>query len=146
MVDKTLILRKLAELDEYLEQIREYKDITIELYSKDWKTQRVVERTIQMMIEVCVDIAEHIIADRGYRIPTSYADTFRVLSEKDILSKELFNKLEKMARFRNIVVHNYDRIIGEIVIDILKRNLNDFLSYRDAIINLLKDEPNPPSL
>ena len=38
MVDKTLILRKLAELEEYLEQIKEYKNITIEQYSKDWKT------------------------------------------------------------------------------------------------------------
>ena len=140
MVDKTLILRKLAELEEYLEQIKEYKDITIEQYSKDWKTQRVVERTIQMMIEVCVDIAEHIISDRGYRIPTSYADTFRVLSEKDILTKELFNTMEKIAKFRNIVVHNYDRIVAEIVVDILRKNLNDFLSYRDAIINLLKNE------
>jgi uncharacterized protein YutE (UPF0331/DUF86 family) len=74
-----LLLRKLAELEEYLRQIKEYANVSAEQYSKDWRIQRIVERTLQMMIETCADIAGHIISDRGYRIPTSYADTFRVL-------------------------------------------------------------------
>ena len=36
MVDKSLILRKLAELEEYLEQIKEYSDITVDEYSDDF--------------------------------------------------------------------------------------------------------------
>ena len=63
-----------------------------------------------MMIETCADIAGHIISDRGYRVPTSYADTFRVLYEKEILAKELFETMEKISKFRNIIVHHYDRI------------------------------------
>lgn len=69
MVDKALILRKFAELEEYLEQIKEYSDITLEEYSEDWKIQRIIERTLQMMIEICVDVASHIISDMGYRVP-----------------------------------------------------------------------------
>ena len=56
MVDETLILRKLSELDEYLKQIKEYEGITVAEYSHEWKTQRVIERTLQMMIETCVDM------------------------------------------------------------------------------------------
>ena len=37
MVDKFLILRKLSELEEYLGQIKEYSDITVDEYSDDWK-------------------------------------------------------------------------------------------------------------
>jgi len=51
MVDKTLILRKLSELEQYLLQINEFSDITIAEYSSNWKTQRIVDRTLQMMIE-----------------------------------------------------------------------------------------------
>jgi len=76
MVDDTLILRKLSELDEYYKQIAEYKKITVAQYSGDWKVQRIIERTLQMMIETCVDVAGHIISDKGYRIPKSYSDTF----------------------------------------------------------------------
>ena len=138
MVDKTLVLRKLAELEEYLGQIKEYENITLEQYSRDWKTQRVIERTLQMAIETCADIAGHIISDRGYRVPTSYADTFRVLYENNIVDNALFQKLEKMAKFRNIIVHHYDKVDAEIAIGILRKDLDDLIVYKDVILNLLK--------
>ena len=89
MFDKTLILRKIAELSEYLDQIREFQTISIKTYISDWKTQRIVERTLQMMIEVCADIASHIISDAAYRVPKTYSDAFRVLHENAILADEL---------------------------------------------------------
>ena len=142
MVDETLILRKMSELDEYYNQIREYDEITVGQYSNDWKTQRIIERTLQMMIETCMDIAGHIISDRGCRIPKSYSDTFKVLHEENIVDAKLYGSLEKMAKFRNIVVHHYDKVDAEIVIGILKKNLKDFTAYKDAIINFLKAQKN----
>jgi len=138
VVDKTLILRKLSELEEYSGQLKEYANVTIEQYSRDWKVQRVVERTLQMMIEICVDVAGHIISDKGYRVPTTYADSFRVLYENGVLNKKLFETMGKMAKFRNIIVHHYDKVDTEIVIGIVRRDLNDFSAYKDAIINILK--------
>ena len=140
MVDKTLILRKLSELDEYYNQIREYEKITIVQYSDDWKIQRIIERTLQMMIEACVDIAGHIIADKEYRVAKSYSDTFKVLHDENIVSSELFSALDKMAKFRNIVVHHYDKVDAEIVVGILKKDLKDFMDYKDAIVGFLKSE------
>ncbi len=139
MVDKALVLRKLAELEEYLEQIKEYTTVSAEQYSKEWRTQRIVERTLQMVIESCADIAGHIISDRGYRVPTSYADTFRVLYEKDVLTKDLFETMEKISKFRNIIVHHYDRIAPEIVVNILGKDLGDFLAFKNVIIKLLAE-------
>ena len=138
MVDKNLILRKIAELEEYLEQIREFSNISAEQYAGDWKTQRIVERTLQMMIELCVDIANHIISDRRLRVPVTCADTFKVLSEAGLIDQNLYNTMEKMAKFRNIVVHNYDRIDQSIVVMILRKNLDNFLFFRDQIIQLMK--------
>ena len=123
MVDETLILRKLSELDEYYQQIREYDKVTVTRYSSDWKIQRIIERTLQMMIETCADIATHIISDQGYRVPKSYADAFKVLGEEKIISNKLLNALVKMGKFRNIVVHHYDKVDAEIVVGILKKDL-----------------------
>jgi uncharacterized protein YutE (UPF0331/DUF86 family) len=141
MVDKPLILRKLAELDQYLRQVKEYAGISVEEYQSSWKTQRIIERTLQMMIETCVDIAGHIISDRAFRTPSSYSDTFKVLHENGVLTARLFAKMDKMAKFRNIVVHHYDTIDAEIVVGILKRDLNDFAGLQASIVSLLeKDE------
>lgn len=138
MIDRLLIGRKIAEVETYLEQIREFSNISLSAYKKEWKTQRIVERTLQILIELCIDIANHIISDTGMRFPDSYADTFKVLMENKIISKSLFNRLEKMAKFRNIIVHQYEDIESSIVVSILKKNLQDFEKYKKDVIRYVK--------
>lgn len=137
MVDNALILRKVAELERYLGQVGEYSSIGLEEYRADWKVQRIVERTLQMLIETCADIASHIVADNDMRIPTSYADTFRVISEHDVISPDLLSVMERMAKFRNILVHQYESVDAEIVILVLRKHLGDFNAFRDAILAFL---------
>ena len=138
MVDKTLILRKLSEVDQYRNQLSEYSAITIKEYSKDWKVQRIVERTLQMMIEACLDIAGHIISDEEFRVPESYADMMRILYENDIINAPLENVMNKMAKFRNFIVHHYNNVDHTIVISILHKNLDDFERFKTAIVSYLK--------
>jgi uncharacterized protein YutE (UPF0331/DUF86 family) len=140
LVDKTLVLRKLAEMEEYLGQIREFSSLTKEEYSGDWKSQRIVERTLQIMIELTVDISSHLISDKKLRVPSGYADTFKVLFDSGLIDPPLFQAMEKMAKFRNIVVHHYDKIDESIVVTILREHLDDFLLFRDAILKILKAE------
>ncbi len=139
MVDKTLILRKLAELEEYLNQISEFSSVSADEYSGNWKTQRIVERTLQIMIELCIDIAGHIISDRKLRVPVGYADTFRSLWEAGLINPGMLDIMEKMAKFRNIVVHQYESVDIAIVIMILRKHLDDFLVFRDAILKMFSD-------
>lgn len=90
------------------------------------------------MVETCADIANHIVSDGGMRAPTSYADTFRVLHENAVLDPELFAVMEKMAKFRNVVVHQYEGVDAGIVLTILKKHLADFERFRNAVLSDLK--------
>ncbi|MFA4920188.1 MAG: DUF86 domain-containing protein [Thermodesulfovibrionales bacterium] len=138
MVDKSVILRKISELEVYQQQLKEFSDITSEDYGKDWKIQRIIERTLQIMIETCADIANHIVSDRGMRTPESYADTFKVLCEHGVIDQELFTIMEKMSKFRNIVVHQYEQVDAEIVVLILRKHMGDFDRFKDAVMAYLK--------
>ncbi|MBI5197508.1 MAG: DUF86 domain-containing protein [Nitrospirae bacterium] len=138
-MDKAVILRKLSELETYQNQIREYSGITAEDYKKDWKTRRIVERTLQILIECCADIANHIIADGNMRSPTGYSDTFRVLTENQVTGQDLGAIMEKMSKFRNVVVHQYEEVDVEIVIVILRKHLQDFDRFKQAILTYLKN-------
>ncbi len=137
MVDSVLILRKVASLAEYQKQIGEYSTITVDQYRSDWKVQRIIERTLQMMIELCADIASHVISDNEFRTPETYADTFRVLAENFILTPEQLAIMERMAKFRNIVVHQYETVDAEIVILVLRRHLSDFKQFSDSIVQFI---------
>jgi len=137
LVNRLLIGRKLAQLDTYLGQISEFSKISVSAYKSDWKTQRIVERTLQMLIELCIDIANHIISDGGMRLPSGYADTFAVLMENKVINRNLLKTVDEMAKFRNVVVHQYEKIDPAIVVSILHNNLKDFESYKKSIIKYL---------
>lgn len=139
MVDKLLLGRKLTEMDIYLGQIKEFSRISLSSYRSDWKIQRIVERTLQVLIELCIDIANHLISDKGMRLPTGYADTFKVLTENKVITKDLFKIMERMSKFRNVIVHQYEKIDPAIVISILQGNLTDFKKYKNAIIKYIKE-------
>jgi len=138
MVDDVLVLKKLASLAEYASQLKEFAGISVQDYRLDWKVQRIVERTLQMMIEICADIANHIIADQCLRLPQTYAETFQILGENGILPLEKSQVMEKMAKFRNIVVHQYETVDAEIVVMILKKHLGDFEEFSFAVRNQRK--------
>ena len=138
MVDKSLVLRKLSDLSDLYGQLLEYRVITARRYATDWKTQRIVERTLQMMVETCLDVANHLISDKGYRRPVGYADHFTVLLENRILGTRLAARMMKMAKFRNLIVHNYDKIEAEIIVGILKKNLSDFEAFKTAVLSVLE--------
>lgn len=134
MVDRDLLLRKLADLDQYLGQVSEYRDITIDQHRGDWKTQRIVERTLQMTIELCVDIANHIIADRGLRVPATYSEAFDVLGEAGLLDAARRDVMIRMSKFRNVIVHDYARVDPTIVVQILREHLEDFTRFKAAAL------------
>ena len=55
-----------------------------------------------------------------------------------IIDTELFQIMEKMSKFRNVVVHQYEQVDAEIVVLILKKHLGDFDSFKAAIMEYLK--------
>ena len=134
MVDKDLLLRRLADLDQYVEQASEFRTVTIDQYRRDWKTQRIVERTLQMAIEACLDVANHVVADRQLRVASTYAEIFEVLGDAGLLEQNLREGLIRMARFRNILVHDYARIDPAVVVRILQEHLDDFRRFREAVL------------
>ncbi|MGQ9472946.1 MAG: type VII toxin-antitoxin system HepT family RNase toxin [Candidatus Caldatribacteriaceae bacterium] len=140
MVDLLLIERKVSDLNVYLKQIEEYKSISLSDYKAQWRVQGIVERTLHLMIETCVDVANHIIADLESRAPTSYSDTFTVLMENKIVNRSLGSRLAKMVKFRNILVYHYDEIDPAIMVSILRKSLKDFLNFKDAIVDSIKGE------
>jgi uncharacterized protein YutE (UPF0331/DUF86 family) len=137
VVDLDLVRRKLAELAEYVTQVSEYRDLTVERYRADWKTQRIVERTLQMATEACLDVASHVVADRGLRAPSTYAETFEILVQGGLLSSELGRVMVEMTGFRNVIVHEYARIDAEVVVRILREHLEDFRRFETEALGWL---------
>lgn len=137
MVDKILLERILADIKSNVKELRDANDITWDIYRADVRARRFVERTLHITIEGCIDAAQHIISDEQMREPTSYRDTFAVLTENKILSVEDLSRFENIASFRNLLVHYYDNVDDEIVYGIFKNNLSDLDLFVERIISFL---------
>jgi uncharacterized protein YutE (UPF0331/DUF86 family) len=130
VVDRDLVRRKLADLALYVQQVSEYRHITVGQYRQDWKVQRIIERTLQIAIEACMDIASHAIADRGLRVPATYAEAFQVLADAGLIDRELEAAVVRMTGFRSVIVPDYARVNRAIVVDVLRNRLEDFARFR----------------
>jgi uncharacterized protein YutE (UPF0331/DUF86 family) len=106
-------------------------------YVDDARLRKAVERSLQVAVEVCLDIARRIIALEGFRYPENNQDVFQVLAQEKIVSETLRDILLEMARFRNLIVHDYAKIDDAKVYGILKRHLGDFDAFAEAVVAYL---------
>lgn len=143
MVDAILLERVINDIRSNVRELEKAEDITWEAYQNEVRVRRYVERTLHVLIEACIDAAQHIISDEGYREPLSFRDAFIVLAEENIVSRELLLRLEKMAAFRNLIVHYYERVDDQVVFDVFKQHTKDFLDFAESIAAFLTKFPNP---
>ena len=137
MLDREIIESKLRFLKEYLVDLKEYEAISLNDYRQSKKEQRFVERTLHLACESCLDAAAHMVSRQGFREARDNKDLFVILFENGVISEATNQAMVKMSKFRNIVVHDYARIDPEIVIGILKKDLNDFNIFAREILHYI---------
>lgn len=137
MVDRELVLRKLADIERYLGELSQFRGIDAAAYAADWKTQRIVERTLHLAIEASMDVADHLVADRRLPIPETAADTFTALADAGVLDADLGRALRRMVSFRNILVHDYARLDPGIVLQVLDSDVMDIDRFREAALRTI---------
>jgi len=125
MVDKELLTEKTKLLAEYISDLEEHAGIKLNEIKENKVLRRYIERTLHLAVEACLDIGNHLIADLELREPQDYKDIMAVLTEAGCLPPDRLENFKKMAQFRNVIVHDYVRIDPEILIGILRRNIED---------------------
>jgi len=133
MVSVDKITYKFGQLDEFLAILKGMRKTPIDKFLKDKILIGSAKYYLQVSVECCLDIANHITAAEGFRAPKDYADSFKVLEEKGVLDEELGMKLRQMAKFRNRLVHLYGEIDDGYVHDFLNADLKDILDFKRVI-------------
>lgn len=104
-----------------------------ETLNEDIREQRFVEHTLQIAIQAALDAASHIVADERLGEPSTYRQVFELLEKAGYVPLEISTELEKMAGFRNILVHGYDLVDLAIVKDIVENRLDDLEQFAKLI-------------
>ena len=137
MVNEEVILRKIKRLQEYVNELRQAKDITWDKYKKNIRDKAFVERYVHIAIQSVFDIANHIISYEGWKEPDTYREIFAILASHGVLPEYSVSDFQNMASFRNMLVHHYEIIEDEMVFGIFKNRLGDFDFFQKAILEYI---------
>ncbi len=132
-----LILTRCREIEESLERLRLIADKPREIFLADHDLQDIASYRLLVAIEAALSLCFHITAKRLKKVPEEYAECFTLLAEGGIIPLELSVKLQKTARFRNLLVHMYWKIDYGAVYEILHSSLEDLRRFSQIIAGLV---------
>lgn len=130
-----IILNKIETIERCLERIKEVYDNNPNNI-KNFTLQDSMILNLQRAIEATIDIAMYLVSERKLGLPQSSRDAFDILQENGLISDELLLKINNMIGFRNIAVHNYQKLNIEVLNNIIEIHLNDFNEFIDIILNV----------
>lgn len=132
------IISKLERLDEYFGYLKDIQKVNKKSFLTDYHFYGLAERYLQLAIEVIIDIGKLIIVSENLKRPEDNGDIISIMADNKILAKKSSEKLIGIVNFRNILVHDYEKIDREIVYKKLQKNLDDFSDFKKNIIKYLK--------
>ncbi|WP_008312262.1 type VII toxin-antitoxin system HepT family RNase toxin [Leptolyngbya sp. PCC 6406] len=127
------IKAKLKLIADYLEELRPLALLSRNQIISDVYKYRTAERLQELIIQASLDIGRHFLKELYSLDPKENASVFLELTRMGILPQALGEILAEAASFRNVLVHLYDKINPNKVVDNIQLVLRDFPAFSDCI-------------
>jgi uncharacterized protein YutE (UPF0331/DUF86 family) len=137
MIDRDIIEAKFDIIEKNLKFLQEFKDLSVEELESNYRDLQAVKYSLLEITEACIDIANHIIAAKNLERVEEYGEMFPVLAKNRIITQKLGEKLVKMAKFRNFLIHRYGEVETKYIVEIIKFHLVDVVDFMRKIMKLL---------
>ena len=121
-----VILNKIAIIENCLKRIHEEYDGYEDELELNFTRQDSIVLNLQRACEAAIDLAMRIVRQKNLGIPQTSRDVFIFLKDAGLISSELAKNMQAMIGFRNIAVHDYQKLNLDILRSIIKVNLSDF--------------------
>lgn len=80
-----------------------------------------------------IDVCRHIVSHLNLKEPESYSECFEMLTKEGIISQEYLTTIQSMIKFRNLLIHAYEKIDDNITYGIYKKHLPDIKQFVHVI-------------
>jgi len=128
-----VVLAKIATIERCLTRIRAtFRGEPATLESLD--LQDVIVLNLVRACQAAIDAGMHVIARDRLGLPEDRASVFALLREAHRIDAALCRQMENMVGFRNVAVHEYQKIDRSILLGILHDHLVDFESFCAALL------------
>lgn len=118
---------------------KDFKKIPEEKLIIDENLYASAERHLQVAIQACLDIANHLVAALGLERPRKEAgETFFTLAKEKIISQDLARIMKKVVGYRNVLVHEYLEVERHQTYLNIQNGLKDLAKFAQEIEEFLE--------
>lgn len=134
MAHDDVLINKAATIERCVARVREEFERAGTGFATDYTRQDAAILNIQRACEAVLDMAAHVVRRDRLGAPQSARDTLDLLAQNQRLPTELAQRLKNMVGFRNVAVHDYQRLQLPITVNIIKHHLGDFLQFSSLML------------
>ena len=132
-----LVRARCAEIEESIARLEQFKQLSPSQFTADQDKVDIACYRLLIAIEAALALCYHACAKKIHRTPDDYASCFRNLAQAAIIPQDLAERLERLARLRNLLVHRYWVIDHVRVHEIIRQDLNDLRQFAAAMAQLV---------
>lgn len=129
-----VLINKAATIERCVNRAREEYNKDPSTFATDFTRQDAAILNIQRACEAALDMGQHLIRKHKLGIPQSSRDVFTLLAGAGFIPAELADNLKKMVGFRNIAVHEYQRLQVPVAEMVILHRLQDFQLFCGTLI------------
>ena len=136
-LDLDVVRGRCQEIEQALQRLERIRTTGRDDFLQNADSKDIACYRLLLAIEASLALCYHISARRLRLVPDDYASCFGKLQEAGIIPADLSERLQRMARFRNLLVHVYWTIDYGRVFDVLEQDLNDLRRFSEAVAALV---------
>ncbi|SDL95445.1 Uncharacterized conserved protein YutE, UPF0331/DUF86 family [Oryzisolibacter propanilivorax] len=129
-----VLLNKAATIERCVARAREEYFRDPGSFAQDFTRQDAAILNIQRACEAALDMGQHLVRRDRMGVPQGARDVFALLERAGAIAPELSQELQRMVGFRNIAVHDYQKLQLPITVAIIERHLDGFLHYSRILL------------
>ncbi|MDX2236463.1 MAG: DUF86 domain-containing protein [Hyphomonadaceae bacterium] len=128
-----VILAKAAIIERCIVRAREERAASAD-FAADYTRQDAAILNVERACEAAIDIANRLIRLGALGAPAATRESFAILAQNGLISDDLSTRLQRMAGFRNIAVHQYRALDFDILVRVIDERLDDLLEFSAAAL------------
>jgi uncharacterized protein YutE (UPF0331/DUF86 family) len=134
MADDVLV-NKAAAIERAVARVREEYGSDDANLTANQTRQDAIILNLQRACESSIDAAMHLVRVHRLGVPQETREAFELLEQAGRIEPSLALRLRKMVGFRNIAVHDYQKISIDVVRSIIRDRLDDFLEFTRVLLS-----------
>lgn len=140
-ISEKVVTERVAWVRQMLQGIRTLPVGRADDFFADARNVAAAESYLRRALEALLDLGRHLLA-RGFGRPANeYKEVARILHEEGVLDLETATLLAQMAGYRNRMVHFYDEVSGQELLEICTTRLGEVEAVTARLTDWIRRHP-----